>query len=160
MKRKPNSTLSEMKAWIRSDPSNNWNNLKKQCFNNFLRRNMDKFRETGSLKRRFNPAQGRQEISLSKVRKIKRLGLNKINTGTRKIAARVQCDPKTVAKYLRKAGAKRPYHRRKVQLLTQNHMEKRVRYVKPLVISGSEFLTIFFFGIFGLERFINFRICF
>ena len=58
MKQRPNGTLKEMKAWIRSDPSHNWNNLKKQCFNNFLRRQMDKFRETGSLKRRVNPAQG------------------------------------------------------------------------------------------------------
>ena len=72
-------------------------------------------------------AQGRQGISINKARKIKRLGLNKINTGTRKIAVRVGCHPKTVAKYLRKAGAKRPYHRRRVQKLSQNHMENRVR---------------------------------
>ena len=128
MVRNPNSTLQQMKDWIRSDPSRDWNNLKKQAFNNFLRRNMDKFRETGSFKRSTNPGSGgAREISLAKAVKIKRLGLNKVATGTRKIGAIVKCCGKTVAKYLRKAGAKRPYHRRKVQKMTQDHMDKHVR---------------------------------
>ena len=53
--------------------------------------------------------------------------MNKLFTGTRPIGARVGCDKKTVAKYLRKAGAKKAYHRRKVQKMTQDHMDKRVR---------------------------------
>ena len=125
MRRQPNVSLQEMKTWIRGDPSYNWDLVKKQCFNNFLRRAMDKFRETGSMKRR--AGSGRDGIPLSKARKIKRLGLNKLYTGTRPIGARVGCDPRTVAKYLRKSGAKRAYHRRKVQNLSQQHMEKRVR---------------------------------
>ena len=114
-----------MKTWIRADPSYNWDQVKKQCFNNFLKRSMDKFRETGSMKRR--PGGGPNGISINKARKIKRLGLNKMYTGTRPIGRRVGCDQRTVAKYLRKSGAKKAYHRRKVQKLGQNHMEKRVR---------------------------------
>ena len=86
---------------------------------------MDKFRETGSMKIR--EGRGRNGISLTKARKIKRLGMDKLFTGTRPIGLRVRCDPRTVAKYLRKSGAKKAYHRRKVQKLTQDHMDKRVR---------------------------------
>ena len=70
---------------------------------------------------------GRNELSLAKAKKIMRLGMNKLFTGTRPIGAKVGCDKKTVAKYLRKAGAKKAYHRRKVQKMTQDHMDKRVR---------------------------------
>ena len=125
IRRQPNASLQEMKTWIRADPTYDWNLVKKQTFNNFLRRAMDKYRETGSMKRR--PGGGRDEIPISKVRKIKRLGMNKPYTGTRPIGLRVRCDPRTVAKYLRKSGAKKAYHRRKVQKLTQDHMDKRVR---------------------------------
>ena len=125
MRRQPNITLREMKIWIHGDNSYNWNDVKEQCFNNFLRRAMDKFRDTGSLKRK--KGSGRNELSLAKAKKIKRLGMNKLFTGTRPIGARVCCDKKTVAKYLRKAGAKKAYHRRKVQKMTQDHMDKRVR---------------------------------
>ena len=121
IRRQPNVSLQEMKTWIRADPTYDWNLVKKQTFNNFLRRAMDKYRETGSMKRR--PGGGRDEIPISKVRKIKRLGMNKLYTGTRPIGLRVRCDPRTVAKYLRKSGAKKAYHRRKVQKLTQDHME-------------------------------------
>ena len=87
IRRQPNASLQEMKTWIRADPTYDWNLVKKQTFNNFLRRAMDKYRETGSMKRR--PGGGRDEIPISKVRKIKRLGMNKLYTGTRPIGLRV-----------------------------------------------------------------------
>ena len=130
MIRNPNITLLEMKTWIRDDPSQNWDHVKKQCFNNFIKRAMDKFQEQGNFKRRTNPGSGGHNgISLAKARKIKRLGLNKLHTGMRRIGLRVVCSPRTVATYLRKSGAKRAYHRRKVQKMTQDHMEKRKRYI-------------------------------
>ena len=70
MKRKPNVTLREMKIWIHDDASHNWIHVKRACLNNFLKRTMDKFRETGSMKIR--EGRGRNGISLTKARKIKR----------------------------------------------------------------------------------------
>ena len=59
-----------MKPEIRhGDYSYNWNDVKKQCSNNFLRRAMDKFRDTGSLKRK--EGSGRNELSLAKAKKNK-----------------------------------------------------------------------------------------
>ena len=128
MRRNPNITLIEMKTWIRDDPTHNWDHVKKQCFNNYIKRSMEKFRELGSFKRRTNPGSGGHNgISLAKARKIKRLGMNKLHTGTRRIGMRVGADQRTVATYLRKSGAKRAYHRRKVQKMTQDHMDKRKR---------------------------------
>ena len=69
MRRQPNVSLQEMKTWIRADPSYNWDQVKKQCFNNFLKRSMDKFRETGSMKRR--PGGGPNGISINKARKMR-----------------------------------------------------------------------------------------
>ena len=48
------------------DNSYNWNDVKKQCLNNFLRRAMGKFRDTGSLKRK--EGYGRNELSLVKAK--------------------------------------------------------------------------------------------
>ena len=86
---------------------------------------MDKFRETGSMK--IKEGRGRNGISLTKARKIKRLGMDKLFTGTRPIGMKVGCSRTTVANYLRKAGAKKAYHRRKVQKMSQDHMDNRVR---------------------------------
>ena len=53
--------------------------------------------------------------------------MNKLFPGTRTIGAKVGSDKKTVAKYLRKARAKKAYNRRKVQNMTQDHTDKRFR---------------------------------
>jgi len=53
--------------------------------------------------------------------------MNKLFPGTRTIGAKVGSDKKTHAKYLRKARAKKAYNRRKVQKMTQDHMDKRFR---------------------------------
>ena len=86
---------------------------------------MDKFRETGSMK--IKEGCGLNGLSLTKARNIKRLGMEKLFTGTRPIAMKVGCSKTTVAAYLRKAGAKKAYHRQKVHKMTQDHMDKRVR---------------------------------
>ena len=66
---------------------------------------MDKFRETGSMK--IKEGRGRNGLILTKAKKIKRLGMEKLFTGTRPIAMKVGCSKTTVA------GAKKAYHRRK-----------------------------------------------
>ena len=53
--------------------------------------------------------------------------MNKLFPGIRTIGAKVDCDKKTVAKYLRKARAKKAYNRCKVQKMTLDHMDKRFR---------------------------------
>ena len=83
---------------------------------------MDKFRETGSMK--IKEGRGRNGLSLTKAKKIKRLGMEKLFTGTRPIAMKVGCSKTTVATYLRKAGAKKLTTDEK---MTQDHMDKRVR---------------------------------
>ena len=68
MRRKPQVTLREMKVWIHVDASYNWNDVKRACLNNFLKRTMDKFRETGSMK--IKEGRGRNGLSLTKAKKI------------------------------------------------------------------------------------------
>ena len=53
--------------------------------------------------------------------------MNKLFTGTRPLGEKVGTDKKTVAKYLRKARAKKAYNRRKVQNMSQDHTDKRFR---------------------------------
>ena len=66
----------EMRQWLskqidrsyeeEADNSYNWNDVKNQCLNNFLRRATDKVRDTGSLKRK--EGYGRNELSLAKAK--------------------------------------------------------------------------------------------
>ena len=75
IRRKPNVTLQEMKVWIHGDNSYNWTDVEKQCLNNFL----------GKALKRKDFFWTKWPLVLAKVRKLKRLGMNKLYTGTRPI---------------------------------------------------------------------------
>ena len=125
MRRDPNTTLKQMKAYVREDPTVDWATVNNKTFHNYLDRNMAKYRDKGSLKRKPGTG-GNGQISLRKVQQLGRLTLNKRNMGAKKASKVLGIGETTVRRYLKKRGAK-PYHRVRVQKLTPEHKAARVR---------------------------------
>ena len=84
------------------------------------------FDEFGTLERQTGSG-GSNKISKAKVKMINWLALNKHRRGVRKVGAMVGTSFKTVHRVLKKAGA-RPYHKRKVQAMTEDHKARRVAF--------------------------------
>ena len=124
MRREPETTLLQLKHWIKKDTEVDWESVKKTTFHMFVKENRDKWLETGSLKRKEGTG-GSNQISLAKKVKIKRLGVKKLNAGNRVVAAKVGVSHTTVRNVLKETGHK-SYHRRKVQAMTPEQMAKRV----------------------------------
>ena len=64
MRRDPNTTLKQMKAYVREDPTVDWATVNNKTFHNYLDRNMAKYRDKGSLKRKPGTG-GNGQISLT-----------------------------------------------------------------------------------------------
>ena len=124
MRRHSETTLLQLKHWIKEDGSQDWNTVNSKTFHNFVCRNRKKFQDTGSMKRKEGTG-GHNQISLAKKVKIKRLAANKLYAGTRPVAAKVGVSAETVRNELKRSGHK-AYHKRKVQAMTPEQEGRRV----------------------------------
>ena len=123
LRREPETTMLQMKKWIKEDTSQDRNSVDIRTFHKFVKQNMDKWRETGSMKRR--EGSGRPEMSLGKKIKIKRLAAKKQHAGLRVVAPKVGVSHETVRRVLKETGHK-AYHKRKVQAMTPEQEGRRV----------------------------------
>ena len=125
MGRQPETTLLQLKKWIKEDTKVDWNTVKPTTFHDFVKDNRNKLLETGSLKRR--EGSGRPDMTLAKKIKIKRLAVKKHHAGLRVVAPQVGVSHETVRKVLKDTGHK-AYQMRKVQAMTPEHMQQRVTF--------------------------------
>ena len=128
LEREPDLTLEDMKLWLLDDKIFDLSQIKTTTFHMFVKRSMDKFRNTGSMARKKGSG-GSNSISRQAATRIKRLALNRKRRSTRKVAAMVGVSQSTVKNYLKKCGA-RAYHRRKVQAMSEEQKVKRVQFAR------------------------------
>ena len=88
LEREPDLTLEDMKLWLLDDKIFDLSQIKTTTFHMFVKRSMDKFRNTGSMARKKGSG-GSNSISRQAATRIKRLALNRKRRSTRKVAAMV-----------------------------------------------------------------------
>ena len=126
MEKYPDINVKDMKKWLLAGEQP-WDlrEVNAYTLRAFIRRNMEKFEDTGSLDRKTGSGRPRSARTAENVRKIKCLSLNKLRRGNQTVAAMVGTSRQTVQRTLKGVGA-RFYHRRKVQSMTPEHERRRV----------------------------------
>ena len=126
LERNPTMKVKDMREWLLSgQQSFNLSQIEDITLYHFIRRNMEKFMEDGTMDRKPGSGRPRSARSRQNVVKIKRLSMNKHRRGIRNVGAMIGVSRESVRRTLKEAGAKY-YHRRKVQSMKPEHEERRV----------------------------------
>ncbi len=127
LEKEPEIPTSEMIKWMKTNQQKfDLTHIKAIILFQFTNRNMRKFREQATLDRKKGSG-GSNKTPGKTVGRIKKLIINKKGWGSRCVAAKVGVSHMTVCRILKTAGA-HPYHRMKVQMMTDQHKEKRVEF--------------------------------
>ena len=142
LERESQTKPGEMNEWLLAgDQTFDLSQVNSKTLYKFIQRNMERFMESGSLERSKGSG-GSNKTLRQTINRIKRLAMNKNRRGNRRVAAMSGVTHTTVQTILKKAGA-RPFHKRKVQAMTQVHKEKRVQFARwaleeyGLVVNGN-----------------------
>ena len=127
LEREPNMKPSGMKSWLLAGEQKfDLTQVKPKILFKFIQRSKDKFLQTSSV---VKIRKGSNKILKQTAMKIKRLALKKQRRSTRKEGAMMGVSAMTVSNTLKKFGA-RPYHKRKVQGMSDDHKQRRVNFAK------------------------------